>query len=55
MQGSYLDLLSYLRTLEALPWHMLWGRISLVADKYPQSTLTITIYTLSLNETWLSL
>lgn len=55
VQGRYLDLLSYLRTLEALPWHMLWGRISLVADKYPQSTLTITIYTLSLNETWLSL
>jgi len=55
VQGRYLDLLSYLHTLETLPWHMLWGRISLVADKYPQSTLTITIYTLSLNETWLSL
>ncbi len=55
IQGRYLDLLSYLHTLEKLPWHMLWGNISLVAGTYPQSTLTVTIYTLSLDQAWLSI
>lgn len=55
IQGRYLDLLSYLQTLEKLPWHMLWGNINLVADAYPQSTLTVNIYTLSLDQTWLSM
>lgn len=55
IQGRYLDLLRYLETLEKLPWHMLWGNMSLVAGDYPQSTLTMTIYTLSLDQTWLSI
>ena len=55
IQGRYLELLQYLQTLEQSPWNMLWGNISLVANDYPQSTLTVTIYTLSLDQTWLSI
>lgn len=55
VQGRYLDLLSYLYALEKLPWHMLWGNISLTANIYPQSTMTLTIFTLSTDQTWLSI
>jgi len=55
VQGRYLDLMAYLQTLEKMPWHMLWGSASLTADAYPQSTLTLTIYTLSLDKVWLSI
>lgn len=55
VRGRYLDLLNYLLALEKLPWHMLWGNISLASDAYPQSTMTLTIYTLSLDKAWLSI
>lgn len=55
VQGRYLDLMNYLQALEKLPWHILWGGVTLTADAYPQSTLTLTIYTLSLDRTWLSI
>lgn len=55
VQGRYLDLLGYLRALEHLSWHMLWGNMSLAADAYPQSTLTMTIYTMSLDRAWLTI
>jgi MSHA biogenesis protein MshJ len=55
IQGRYLDLLTYMNTLEELPWHMLWGDMNLATDASPESTLTVTIYTLSLDETWLTI
>lgn len=55
VQGRYLDLMAYLQALEKMPWNMLWGGASLTADAYPQSTLTLTIYTLSLDKVWLSI
>ncbi len=55
VRGRYLDLSQYLSSLEKLPWHMLWGKAALVADAYPNSTLTLTIYTFSLDQAWLSL
>lgn len=53
LQGSYADLHDYLAALEKLPWRMLWSRASLSADDYPRLTLTVTIYTLSLDKAWL--
>lgn len=55
VQGRYLDLFNYLRALEGLSWHMLWGNAALSADPAPLSTLTVTIYTLSLDRAWLSI
>lgn len=55
VRGSYADLQHYLARLEGLPWQMFWGRAELKAEEYPQSVLTLTLYTLSLDKTWLSI
>jgi len=53
LQGGYSDLHDYLARIEKLPWRMFWSRAVLEADDYPQITLTVTIYTLSLDRAWL--
>ncbi|MCX7628537.1 MAG: hypothetical protein N2Z69_09040 [Methylophilaceae bacterium] len=55
LEGRYLDLLRYVQALEAAPWQMLWGQVSLQAGSYPSSTLKLTLYTLSLDAAWLSI
>lgn len=53
MAGSYLDLLAYVEELERLPQKLLWGRMSLSTSAWPRSELTLTVYTLSLDPTWM--
>lgn len=53
VQGSYRDLLAYLAELEQLPQQLFWSRAGLRAQ-YPVSTLTLTVFTLSLERTWLA-
>jgi MSHA biogenesis protein MshJ len=53
VQGSYADLYDYLARLEKLPSRMFWSRASLSAEGYPRLTLTVTVYTLSLDKAWL--
>ena len=55
LEGSYLDLLRYLTEIESLPWHMFWGKADLDVEKYPNVTLTLRLYTLSLDKAWLAL
>ncbi len=55
LEGSYFDLASYVVDLETSPWRMLWENLDLNATAYPTSTLTLTLYTLSLDKAWLSL
>ena len=55
MRGSYLDLLRYARALESLPTQMYWGEASLSVERYPDAVLTLTMYTLSLDQTWLTI
>ncbi len=54
VRGGYLDMLRYLAALEKMPAQMFWGEISLSVDKYPEAVLTLTLYTLSLDRTWLT-
>ncbi len=54
VRGGYLNLLQYLAALEKLPAQMFWGEASLSVDKYPDAVLTLTLYTLSLDKTWLT-
>ncbi len=54
VEGSYPDLLAYLATLERLPWRVYWGEVNLTTQRYPTSRLTLTLFTLSLDKTWLS-
>lgn len=53
VSGSYLDLLQYLTALEKLPVQMFWGMANMDVVQYPVAELTLTIYTLSLDKTWL--
>lgn len=53
--GSYGDLLHYLQQLENAPQKLIWGRLDMAAEQYPRSVLTLTVYTLSLDKTWLTL
>lgn len=53
LAGGYQDLLAYVAALDASPQKLLRGGLSLVVRQYPVSELTLTIYTLSLDSTWL--
>ncbi|HXU92165.1 MAG TPA: agglutinin biogenesis protein [Gallionella sp.] len=54
VRGSYPDLMQYLMALERMPVQMFWGEASLSVDQYPVASLTLTLYTLSLDKTWLA-
>jgi len=53
LAGSYPDLLAYVNELEASPQKLLWGNLRLAVKKHPVSELTLIVYTLSLDSTWL--
>ena len=53
VEGSYADLLAYAAELEAMPWQVFWGGAALSVQNYPVSRLTLTLYTMSLEKTWL--
>ena len=54
VRGGYLDLLRYVTALEKMPTQMFWGEASLIVEKYPDGVFTLTVYTLSLDKTWLA-
>lgn len=53
VSGSYAELVAYLERLEALPWNLNWIEATLDASTRPDLKLTLTVHTLSLEETWL--
>jgi len=53
VEGSYLDCLEYLRSVERLPWHLYWARLELKAGDYPSNTFLIEVRTLSLDKEWI--
>ena len=53
LEGSYAELADYLARLEKSPQKLLWSNLVLAADKHPKLVLTLTVYTLSLDRTWL--
>ncbi len=55
VEGSYLDLLEYLVALEKLPQRVYWGNLQLNVHRYPKATMSVEIYTLSLDKKWLNL
>lgn len=57
VRGNYLDVLAYLKSLEALPWRVYWGKLTMQARAgAPDKTeFVITLYTLSLDKSWLLL
>jgi MSHA biogenesis protein MshJ len=55
LQGSYLDMVAYMESLERMPSQLFWGKAKLDAEDYPAARLTLTLYTLSLDTKWISL
>ena len=55
VRGSYLDLLQYVQALESMPQQMYWAKAQLTVVQYPTSELTLVLYTLSLDKTWLQI
>jgi MSHA biogenesis protein MshJ len=53
VRGNYADLMQYLTALEKMPTQMFWGMAKLSVIQYPNAELTLTLYTLSLDKTWL--
>lgn len=55
IQGSYADITHYLTQIESMPWQLFWARAKLNVDAYPKAKLTLTLFTLSLDSTWLNI
>jgi MSHA biogenesis protein MshJ len=55
VRGSYLDMVDYMTALEGLPTQLFWGKAQLDVEEYPSVRLTLTLYTLSLDEKWMKL
>jgi MSHA biogenesis protein MshJ len=55
VRGNYLDMIDYMNALESLPTQLFWGGAHLEVEDYPSTRLTLTLYTLSLDQKWLKL
>jgi MSHA biogenesis protein MshJ len=55
LQGRYLDVLAYLRALEALPWRFYWRRLELASTRYPTNEVHIELGTISMDSEWIGL
>jgi MSHA biogenesis protein MshJ len=55
LKGSYLDIMSYLQQLEAMPWQLYWDKAEFKVIEYPDAVLTLTLSTMSLDKKWLNL
>jgi MSHA biogenesis protein MshJ len=53
IDGQYLDILDYLRALEALPWRFNWKVLELATRRYPLNRVTIQLTTLSMDKDWI--
>lgn len=51
--GDYMTLLKYLRQLEQLPRTLVWERVDIATEEYPEATVSLEVYTLSLKEGWI--
>lgn len=55
LEGSYADLSAYVQHLESLPQRVLRSGMRLQVEAHPKATLTLTLYTLSLDQSWLEI
>ena len=55
LDGSYLDVLAYLQTLERLPWHFYWRVLDLKSAEYPVNRVRVELGTVSMDREWIGL
>jgi MSHA biogenesis protein MshJ len=53
IEGNYLDVLTYLRALEALPWRFYWKTLDMTTTRYPTNRVRLELTTLSMDKAWL--
>jgi len=53
VRGTYLDQLAYLKEIESLPVRIYWDKLDLSVADYPTAVLRVTLYTVSLDKTWM--
>jgi MSHA biogenesis protein MshJ len=46
VEGSFLDVLRYLRELETMPWKFFWQKVDFQALDYPRAVTRLRLYTL---------
>ena len=50
--GKFVDILKYMKSMEALDWKLIWDEIEIVSDEYPLITVKVVISTLSTRKEW---
>lgn len=50
MEGSYHNTLSYLKKLEKFPWRFFWQSVEIETSGYPNTVITLEVYTLGFRE-----
>ena len=55
LQGSYPDMVAYMAALEGMQGQIFWGSAAMKVDTHPSATLTLVVYTISLDKKWLKL
>ena len=55
VEGSYADVLAYVQAIEAMPQRVLWGGLQLKVEQHPKVALTLRLYTLSQDRSWLEI
>jgi MSHA biogenesis protein MshJ len=53
VEGRYLDVVTYLRALEGLPWRFYWRVLQLETKTYPLNRVRIELSTVSLDKEWI--
>lgn len=55
IEGSFAELQAYLVQLEELQERLLWGQLQYEVGEYPKAEMSLMVYTLSADRTWLAL
>ncbi len=55
VEGSYADILAYLRAIESMPQRVLGGGLQLKVERHPSVVMTLRLYTLSQDRGWLEI
>lgn len=53
--GSYLDILRYMQSMEALDWKLLWDEIEIFSEEYPKVVVKVVMSTLSTRKEWVGI
>ena len=52
-EGDYLNTLAYIHSVEKMGWRIFWDSVHIDSTDYPRTRVSISLYTLSLDEGWI--